>query len=225
MKTDDSVTTKETKRNRFLSPVERISEVLFGLIMTLSITGTMSIVSGGRDEVGTTLVAVLGCNIAWGIIDGILYLLGTISEKGHGYSLYKTVVHTKDTGQVEAVIREALPPMIADVLEPEEIESIRLRLENLPVKTRGRFITREDIGGAIGVFCFVVLACIPVIIPFLLIQNPWPALRVSNGVAIVMLFLGGYYFARYSGLAKIRTGVVMVLLGVAMVGLTIALGG
>jgi len=71
-----------------LSPVERFSEILFGLIMTLSITGTMSIVSGGREEVRIMWLSVLGCNLAWGIIDAILYLLGIISERSRGYALY-----------------------------------------------------------------------------------------------------------------------------------------
>ncbi len=222
---EEATNKPEKTRNRFLSPVERISEVLFGLIMTLSITGTMSIVSGGREEVGITLIAVLGCNIAWGIIDGILYLLGAISDNGRGYRLYQMITQRGDPAKAQELIAEALPPMIAKVLIPEEIESVRRRLAELPAGSRGPIITRGDLGGAVGVFLFVVLSCVPVIIPFLLIQNPLPALRVSNGVAIIMLFLGGYSFAKYAGLAKISTGIIMVVLGAAMVGLTIALGG
>jgi hypothetical protein len=40
-----------------------------------------------------------------------------------------------------------------------------------------------------------------------------------------MLFFVGYYFARYAGYAKIKAGFIMVVLGAAMVGTTIALGG
>jgi hypothetical protein len=222
----DLSTTDATKtRRRFLSPVERISEILFGLIMTLSITGTMSVVSGGREEVGITLVAVLGCNVAWGIIDGILYLLGAISENRRGYYMHKSLTHDGDPGKGHELIVEALPPMIAKVLHPEEIEAVRKRLAEIPAEPRGKIVTREDLGGAFGVFLFVVLSCFPVIVPFLLMRDPLPALRVSNAVAIAMLFLGGYSFAKYAGLGKFTTGVVMVVLGVAMVGLTIALGG
>jgi VIT1/CCC1 family predicted Fe2+/Mn2+ transporter len=66
---------------------------------------------------------------------------------------------------------------------------------------------------------------VPVILPFLLMKDPLPALRVSNLIAMIMLFSGGYSFARYAGLARITTGIIMVVLGAAMVGLTIALGG
>lgn len=208
---------------RFLSPVERISEVLFGLIMTLSFTGTMSVVTGGREEVGIMLLAVLGCNIAWGIIDGILYLLGAVSERGREHTLYRMIV--QDAGNAQALITEAVPSVIAGVLRRDEFETIRQRLAALPDQPRARVITGRDFGGAAGVFLLVVLSCIPVLVPFILIHDPLPALRVSNGVAILMLFLGGYSLARYAGLAKITTGVVMVGLGAAMVGLTIALGG
>jgi VIT1/CCC1 family predicted Fe2+/Mn2+ transporter len=219
------VSTEQQPRRRFLSPVERISEVLFGLVMTLSFTGTMSVVAEGREDVRTMLLAVLGCNIAWGIIDGILYLLGAVSERGREYGLFKAITQTGDAGQAQALITEVIPSSIAGVLRPDEFESIRQRLAGLPDQTRGRMITRRDLGGAFGVFLLVVLSCLPVLIPFILIHNPLPALRVSNGVAILMLFLGGFSLARYAGLPKILTGVIMVVLGSAMVGLTIALGG
>jgi VIT1/CCC1 family predicted Fe2+/Mn2+ transporter len=86
-------------------------------------------------------------------------------------------------------------------------------------------ITRPDLLGAVGVFLLVFLSCVPLMIPFLFMHDPLPALRASNAVAIVMLFFGGYSFARYAGGAKILAGLAMVVLGVVMVGITIALGG
>jgi len=217
--------TKETKITGVLNPVERFSEILFGLIMTLSITGTVSVVKGGREEVGTILLSVLGCNIAWGIIDAILYLLGTVSEHGHGYALYNLLQQTRDPEETRAAISEALPPQIAAVLLPEDFDTIRQRLANLPEKPRRKVMTGQDLAGAAGVFLLVVLSCVPLIIPFFFIVDPLPALRVSNAVAIVMLFAGGYFLAKYARLPKILTGTVMVVVGALMVGITVALGG
>jgi hypothetical protein len=56
--------------DRVLEPVERISEVLFGLIMAPTITGAVSVVTADHFEIRTMLFAALGCNLAWGIIDG-----------------------------------------------------------------------------------------------------------------------------------------------------------
>src|ERR1041385_7390468 len=65
-----------------LEPSERISEVLFGLIMVLTFTGSLSVAEAGREDVRVMLIGALGCNFAWGIIDGVLYLMGSLAEKG-----------------------------------------------------------------------------------------------------------------------------------------------
>jgi len=86
-------------------------------------------------------------------------------------------------------------------------------------------LTPVDLLGGGGVFLLVVLSCIPLLIPFLFIQDLLRALRFSNAVAIVMLSVGGVSLAQYSGSPKLRTGIIMVAPGVSMVGTTIALGG
>ena len=58
-------------RERLLDPIQRISEVLFGLIMAVTIIGSLSIATADRSEVRTVLVAALGCNLAWGLVDGV----------------------------------------------------------------------------------------------------------------------------------------------------------
>ena len=51
------------------------------------------------------------------------------------------------------------------------------------------------------------------------------ALRVSNAIAIVMLFITGYAYGRVTGWRPWVVGISMVFLGSALVGLTMALGG
>ena len=50
---------------RVLDPAERISEVLFGLIMVLTFTGSLSIAEAGREDIRAMLIGALVCNIAW----------------------------------------------------------------------------------------------------------------------------------------------------------------
>ena len=66
---------------RALDPIDRLSEVLFGLIMVLTFTGSLSVVGAGREDVRTMLVGALGCNLAWGLIDAVFYLMGCLAEK------------------------------------------------------------------------------------------------------------------------------------------------
>ena len=47
-------------REQLLNPVDRISEVLFGLIMAVTIIGSLSIASAGPLEALTLLAAALG---------------------------------------------------------------------------------------------------------------------------------------------------------------------
>jgi hypothetical protein len=212
-------------RKRVLNPVERLSETLFGLIMTLSFTGTLSVISGGREEVRTMILSILGCNVAWGIIDAVLYLLGVIGERGRELSLRTAIRNATSTDETREALGEALPPLIADVLQPADIDQIASRIRNVTSASGRVRLTSEDAKGALGVFLIVVSSCIPVIVPFFLVHDPWLALRVSNAVAVLMLFFCGYELAKYAGLPRFWTGMSMVAVGLALVAVTIALGG
>jgi VIT1/CCC1 family predicted Fe2+/Mn2+ transporter len=130
-----------------------------------------------------------------------------------------------DPAKAHALIADELPPVVASVLKPEDLETMRQRLVALPNLPERVPLQRDDFRGAIAVFLLVFLSTFPVTIPFLLMTDSMRALRISNLVAIVLLFLGGYRLAKYAGGRPWRFGLVMVAIGAAMVGLTIALGG
>jgi len=209
---------------RLLDPVDRASEILFGLIMVLAITGSLSIVDGKAD-VRTLLVGALGCNLAWGIIDGILYLMGCLAETARKILVWDTVRDVADPDRARRALAGALPPVIASALQPEELEKMRLRMVALPERTDRTVLHRSDWLAALGVLLVVFLSTFPVVIPFIFMKDARLALRVSNAIAIAMLFLTGHSFGRHIGRNPVRTGIAMVLLGAVLVGLTIALGG
>jgi hypothetical protein len=64
--------------HRYLDPGERLSEILFGLIMVLTFTSTAHATLGEEQGVRELLIAALGCNIAWGIIDGGMYIMSAM---------------------------------------------------------------------------------------------------------------------------------------------------
>jgi VIT1/CCC1 family predicted Fe2+/Mn2+ transporter len=210
---------------RVLEPVERVSEVLFGLIMVLTFTGSLSVAEAGRDDVRVMLIGALGCNLAWGIIDAVLYLMGCLAEKSRGLMTVQAVRRTTDPEAAQRLIADALPPVVASILEPAELEAMRLRLQQLPEPPERARLHKDDWRGAIGVFLLVFLSTFPVVIPFIFMQSARPALRVSNAIAIVLLFLTGYAFGRMTGRHPWVVGVSMVVLGSILVGMTIALGG
>jgi len=210
---------------RVLDPVERVAEVLFGLIMVLTFTGSLSAATMGKSEIRTMLFGALGCNLAWGIIDGVLYLMGCLAERSQRLHILKSVRQTTDPQQAQRLIANALPPLVASVMQPAELETIHQRLNQLPEPPAQAGLRGSDYLGGLSVFLLVFLSTFPVVIPFLLMQNAWWALRVSNTIAIVMLFFTGCAFGRCTGRRLWAMGIVMVLVGAVMVGLTIALGG
>ena len=214
---------KATKR--LLDPTERYSEILFGLIMVLTFTCSFSAVNAGRAEVRRMLLGALGCNLAWGIIDAVFYLMGCFTERGHNRVTFQKVRRATDPDVARRIIADAMPPALASTLPEEQIEVMRQKLLQMPEPNRPLRLVRNNWLAALGVFFLVFLSTFPVAIPFLLFNDPQQALRVSNGVAIVMLFGGGYAFAEYSGLNVWRTGIAMVILGAAMVAVSIFFGG
>jgi len=212
-------------RRRVLDPTERFAEILFGLIMVLTFTGSLSVAESGRQEVRTMLIGALGCNLAWGFVDAIMYLLNTLGQRGRALLILRRVRAAARAKDVSDLFEEALPGSVIEVLRPEELESIRQRLAAQPEPPARAGFQKSDFVGALGVFLLVFASTIPVVIPFLLTHDAMRALRFSNAVAIVMLFVAGWGLGRFSGYRPWLTGLVMVAIGAVLVAITMALGG
>jgi VIT1/CCC1 family predicted Fe2+/Mn2+ transporter len=207
-----------------LEPMHRLSEMLFGLIMVLTFTGSFSVVSGAVD-VRTMLLAALGCGIAWGLIDAVMYLLGCLHDSGAELQKVRALRAARTQEAARETVRLALPPYAAREVDAAIRSSVAAAvLVEVPADARPG-LTRADMRGAVNVFLVVIAANLPVVLPFLIIQDTFTALRVSNGVALVMLAVIGHAYGRVSGMRPWRTSVAMVVLGAVLVALTIALGG
>src|SRR5262245_49073977 len=149
--------------SRVLEPVERISEILFGLIMALTITGAVSVATADRFEIRTMLIAALGCNLAWGIIDAGMYLMARIGERGRNARLAHAVRETTDRDKAHSIIADELPQLLASVFQKPQLELIREKISLMPTGRKGAKLTADDWSGALGVFGLVVLSTFPVV--------------------------------------------------------------
>jgi hypothetical protein len=210
---------------RVLDPIDRVSEILFGLIMVLTFTGSLSVATAGRAEVREMLAGALGCNLAWGVIDALLYLLGCLAEKGRGLSALMAVRRTADPIEGRRIVAEALPPVVASTLDASQLETIRQRLGELAEPKGAARLEADDWKGGLGVFLLVVASTFPVALPFIFVHDAHLALRISNWIAVALLFVCGYAVGRLTRYHAWATGVAMVLLGSFLVGMTMALGG
>jgi hypothetical protein len=211
-------------RGRVLNPMERISETLFGLIMALTFICSLGIASGGGINIQTMLIGALGCNLAWGIVDGGLYLLACINDRGDKALTLRAIRQSPDPETAQRVITDALPPELAAILPLEQLGLLRKRLQQLP-EPSGPRLTKRDWTGALGLCLLSFLSTFPLVIPFLFLSDARSALHVAYAVAILMLFCCGYVFGLRSGLRPWAAGLSMVAVGGVLVGVAVALGG
>ena len=206
-----------------LDPIDRASEAIFGVLMAVSITGSLSAATAGREEIRTMLITALGCNLAWGLTDGVMYLIGATTEKHRRATLLRRIRETADTDAAHRLIAEELPDRLAGGAAPDTLEAIRKALVSTP--DAGVALSARDLYAALGVFAIVVLATFPVVVPFVFMRNVAAAMRVSNGLAVATLYAYGHLLGRYTGGSPWRYGLVVAAIGVALVAVIMALGG
>lgn len=209
-----------------LDPLERVSEVTCGLLTAMTITGSLSVATAGRGDVHTMMLAALGCNLAWGLVDGVMYLVNTVAERTRRRA-FLTQLRNADPVAGQRLLLQALPlpKSLATSAEPEMVEMLRRHIVALPPAPTGLLLGARDLRGALGMILLLVLATFPVVVPFIVIDELRLALRVSHALSLVMLFAAGWVVGRYAGGSPWRSGLAMALIALALFGAIVALGG
>ena len=212
------------ERMLLLDPVDRISEILFGLIMAVTIVGSLSIATAGQSEVRTVLGAALGCNLAWGLVDAVMYLVRTATERTRSRALAQRIAGVKPAKGRDLLAR-ALPDPFGSIVSPDEIEGMRRNVIALPPTARG-VLRPRDLLEALAIFLMVVVATFPVVLPFMLASDVAQAMRLSRAITLAMLFVAGFALGRRAGYARpLATGVLMAVFGALLITVVNALGG
>ena len=208
-----------------LDPVDRASEVIFGLLMALTFVGTLGAIEGGREELRTLLLAALGCNLAWGVADAVMYLVGVATQARRDHALLQRLHAGVDVATGRQIVAEGLLPGLASALDDNDLERLRLRLLDIPQPAGVPRLGLADYRAAFGVFVLVVLATFPVVLPYLFVDDVVRALRFSQAIALATLFVAGAALARYSGGSMWRLGLLMTAIGAMLLGVLVLLGG
>ena len=206
-----------------LNPIERASEAIFGVLMAMTFTGSLNAATAGREEIGTMLLTAIGCNIAWGLTDAVMYLVAAVVEKRRGATLLRNVRETADIQAAHRLIADELPERLAVSAQEGTLEAIRKALVAATESTTG--LAARDYKAALGVCGIVVLATFPVVVPFVFTRNVYAAMRVSNGLAVATLYAYGHLLGKYSGGKAWHYGVGVAAVGMALVAIIMALGG
>jgi hypothetical protein len=211
-----------------LDPGDRLGELLFGLIMVLTFTLGAGIELGGNpNATRELLLAALGCNTAWGIIDAALYLIGRLSERARLRHLIRSIQTAASPEHALALVDREVANRFPGFVTPESRASLdRAVLAQVPeLQVPSSGVSASDLWAGLAVFWLVFFTALPAVVPFLVVRDAHVALRVSNAVLIGLLFFVGWRWAAFAGANRWATGLFMTLLGVALVAMAIALGG
>ena len=212
-------------RGRVLDPVDRVSELVFGLLMALTFVGALSVAEAGREQLRDLYVTALGCNLAWGLVDAVMYLVRTVTERGRALTLLRSVRAAPDAAEGRALIATTLARDVAAIVPDSAVEAVRQRMLAVPHVPARPALGWGDVVAAVAIFLVVVASTFPVVLPFALLHDVALAKTVSRLVALAMLFGAGLALGRYAGYGTWRTGFAMAGVGTALVVAIRALGG
>ena len=225
---------RERFTERYLEPVDRLAEIVYGVLIVLTFTLAYRGIEsryGAPEGVATAvqrmLLAAIGCTIAWGLIDGVMYILTSMFERSERQRLLVDIQRAPYERAALELVGDRLDDTLGEALTDEQRTQLSVAVYQRfkGIQPKRIKVTRDDVLGACAVFLLAVVATLPVAIPYLFIDDPFWAIRLSNLIAIVMLFVVGAAWARYTNAPPLRMGLLLAGIGLAMVLIAIPLGG
>jgi hypothetical protein len=212
---------------RYLDPTERLDELLFALIMVLSITLGVTLATDEGGSASQVVWTIVGCNLAWGLIDGCMHIVTRLFDRSSKARLVQALRSGGSQAEQVATVGSVLDDQLSALTSADERRVLYLKIAS---RLRGAEVQRtrvaaEDVYGGLAIVWLMVLATIPAIVPFLFISERFVAARVSNGLVLLTLFAAGYGFARSIHANPWMLGWSTAVFGLAMVLIVVMLGG
>jgi hypothetical protein len=220
----------------FLDPIDALFtifySILFALLFTLSYgvliyrgVISSSFASGYAQGLFFT---ILGAVAAWGIIDGVLYVLGGVLERRERYRLLLYVQASKKEEEAAIAIAYELDSILQPITSDEQrhalYRDIRAYLNQAEPQAVG--LKREDVVGGVATLLLSVVAVLPSLLPLLLLpDNTSLAIRISSLVSLIVIFAAGYSWGRHTETNPWKTGFIFSSVCLAMVLVAMLLGG
>jgi VIT1/CCC1 family predicted Fe2+/Mn2+ transporter len=221
---------------RLLDPIDRLSETIFSLLILLTFTLTYRVALHTADpEVlhsaeysDGLLLTAFGAILAWGIIDGVMYALIEVFQRGERHRLLRQVQAAESEQDAVAAIADEFDHILEPITGEAERQTLYRNVYAQLLTSRPRPVgfTRDDFTGAVGCVVVAVLAVLPSLAPLAILRDNFDAaIRVSNLVSFAMLFAAGYSWGLHTGSSPWRSGLVLVAVGALMVAVALPLGG
>lgn len=213
---------------RILSPNERLGSTLFGLIMTLTFTlGAEWLLRDEPFDRGRFLAAVVGCNLAWGVIDGAFLIVGRSLDRSRPARLGHALRALEPGREAVEVIAEEFDGLLGPLVDEGPRRTLYESIAKRAYEARPNplEVPRADWVAAAADFWLVFFSSVPVALPFAFIADPWIAMRASNALLLALLFYVSYRWACFTSERPWHTASLVTSGGVALVVAAILLGG
>ena len=219
-----------------LDPIDWLSEAIFSILILLIYLLAFGFImrsdfpqqSISHENVNDMLVGVLSAVTAWGLIDGIMYGLLSMFERGESNRLLRDVQASSTEAEAMGIIAEDLSYLLEPITGEIEREALYHSIFNHLRNSKPRKISfkLEDFSGVLGHVLVAVIAVIPSLIPFLVLRHDYDlALRLSFLVSFIVLFVAGFRWGVYTGANPWKTGLLLVSVAAGLVVIALLLGG
>ena len=228
---------KKEFRWSMIDPIDWLSETIFSILVFLTFTLAFRIIWLAEDPtqpltsyqvIDEMLVAAMGAVLAWGIIDGVMYVLISMFERGERHRLLRDIQSAETDQEAVGIIAEDMDYLLEPITDENERQALyRNILVHLRAgKPRQIGLRKDDFISALGHVVVAVVAVIPSVIPLFIFHNNYElAIRVSILVSFTVLFIAGHRWGIYTGANPWKTGLLLVLIAAALVLIAIPLGG
>jgi VIT1/CCC1 family predicted Fe2+/Mn2+ transporter len=219
-----------------LVPIDQLAEIIYSVLILLTFTQAYRLITRGatsaqfvsRDYANELVIAALGAIVAWGTIDGIMHVLLSVLERSERHQLLRTVQAAETDQAAVDIIAEEFDYMLEPIAGVQKRQLLYTAvLEQLRTsKPRQVGFKQSDWREALGLVLVAVVSVLPSLAPFVLLRDDFLlAIRISNTISFIILFLAGYAWGQYTGTNPWKTGLILALVGAFMVMIAFLLGG
>jgi hypothetical protein len=220
----------------FLDPIDALSTIFFSILFALLFTLSYAILIY-HGAIGSNLssgygqelfLAILGAVTAWGIIDGVLYVLAEVLARSERYRLLQYIQTSDSEEEAATAIADELDfilePITSDEQRHDLYHGMLAYLSQAEPQAIG--LQREDVVGAVAAALLSVVAVLPSLLPLLLVPDNFAlAIRISNVVSFLVIFATGYSWGIHTDTNPWKTGLLLASVCLAMVLVAMLLGG
>ena len=204
-------------------------EIVSGLfIVLIMINGSKNFVDSQPFSRFGLVILIATVNLLWAVVDGLLLIFTNLLERGRHNKMISTIKSSDKNLAIQTVSNELGSTIINALDEKDKMriaETVLGKILSSSTNTAKKFkISSRDILGSVIVIFFVFSPSILILPFFLFLGNLSTAILISNLIGILLLFGFGYRLGDCAKRNKILTGLVVAIIGFAVMLIGTALG-